>query len=96
MNDRPDDNDAPRVNHYSGPVFNGPVSQGQFAWDNENVTQNQQNNSTVAPGYEELAERVNTLLRELPRQGLADRDRQDAEEAAGEVLAAIGGLTGIG
>ncbi|MFC9387742.1 hypothetical protein DEJ44_10395 [Streptomyces venezuelae] len=90
MNDRPDENDAPRVNHYNGPVFNGPVSQGQFAWDNENVTQNQQNNSTVAPGYEELAERVNTLLRELPRQGLADRDRQDAEEAAGEVLAAIG------
>ncbi|MFH9722010.1 hypothetical protein ACH4M4_03470 [Streptomyces sp. NPDC017254] len=72
-----------------GPVFNGDVSHSQLAWNNGTVTQNQQSNSTVAPGYEELAERVNELLRELPRAGLGEQDRQDAEEAAAEVLAVI-------
>ncbi|WP_225803574.1 hypothetical protein [Streptomyces sp. NK15101] len=74
-----------------GPVFNGAVSNAQFAWNNETVTQNQQSNGTVAPGYETLAERVNELLRELPRYGLAEQDRQDTREAAEEVLAEITG-----
>ncbi|WP_318211088.1 MULTISPECIES: hypothetical protein [unclassified Streptomyces] len=89
---RPDENDAPQVNHYNGPVFHGAVSQGQFAWDNETATQNQQNNGPagpVAPGYEVLAERVNELLRQLPGAGLAEQDRQDTQEAAEEVLAVI-------
>ncbi|WP_329278533.1 hypothetical protein [Streptomyces sp. NBC_00691] len=103
MSDRPEQNDAqgneapggdaPQVNHYNGPVFNGSVSQGQFAWDNGTVTQNQQNNGTagaVAPGYEALAERINELLRQLPEAGLAEQDRQDTREAAEEVLAVIG------
>ncbi|MCX4980765.1 hypothetical protein [Streptomyces sp. NBC_00572] len=72
-----------------GPVFNGDVSHSQFAWGNENVTQNQQSDNTVAPGYEALAERVNELLRQLPRAGLAERDRQDTQDAAEEVLAEI-------
>ncbi|MDX2558729.1 hypothetical protein PV371_03575 [Streptomyces sp. TX20-6-3] len=97
MNDRPDENgtpenDAPQVNHYNGPVFNGSVSRGQFAWDNETVTQNQQNNGgtgPVAPGYEALAERVNELLRRLPEAGFGEQDRRDTQEAAEEVLAVI-------
>ncbi|MEU0398941.1 hypothetical protein ABZ318_01635 [Streptomyces sp. NPDC006197] len=74
-----------------GPVFNGAVSHSQFAWNNETVTQNQQSNGIVAPGYETLAERVNELLRELPRAGLAEQDRQDTQQAAEEVLAEITG-----
>ncbi|WP_395360494.1 hypothetical protein ACHGLA_11670 [Streptomyces sp. YH02] len=90
--DRPDENDAPQVNRYNGPVFHDAVTQGQFAWDNETVTQNQQNNGPagpVAPGYEALAERVNELLRQLPGAGLAEQDRQDTQDAAEEVLAVI-------
>ncbi|MFJ8665448.1 hypothetical protein [Streptomyces sp. NPDC093600] len=77
-----------RHNH-EGPVFNAAVSHAQFAWNNENVTQNQQDNSTVAPGYEALAALVTDLLRQLPRAGLTDRDREDTEAAANEVLATI-------
>lgn len=75
---------------HAGPVFNGAVSGAQFAWNNHHVTQNQQNNnSTVAPGYEALATLVTDLLRQLPQAGLADRDREDAEIAAREVLAEV-------
>lgn len=70
----------------NGPVFNGDVSGSQFAWNNENVTQNQQQNSTVAPGYEDLAKFVTALVKQLPRSGLSDADREDAEAAANEVL----------
>ncbi|MGW2301496.1 hypothetical protein [Streptomyces sp. NPDC001809] len=93
MNDRPDEHDAPQVHHFNGPVFHGPVSQGQFAWDNATATQNQQNVGVpgpVAPGYEALAERVAELLRQLPGAGLAEEDRRDTQEAAEEVLAVIG------
>ncbi|MGI5139364.1 MULTISPECIES: hypothetical protein [unclassified Streptomyces] len=82
-------NDPQNVNNYDGPVFNAGVSGAQFAWNNNAVTQNQQNNSTVAPGFETLATLVTNLLRELPRAGLADPDREDAESAAREVLATI-------
>ncbi|MFG2894104.1 hypothetical protein [Streptomyces sp. NPDC048248] len=43
----------------------------------------------MAPGFEALADRVSELLGQLPQSGLADRDREDAESAAREVLAAI-------
>ncbi|MFE1902500.1 hypothetical protein ACFW96_02375 [Streptomyces gardneri] len=83
-------NEPQNVHHHDGPVFNSGVSQAQFAWNNETVTQNQQSNgSTVAPGYEALAELVTGLLGQLPEAGLADRDREDAEAAAQEVLTEI-------
>ncbi|MFB7372132.1 hypothetical protein ACFC0D_20070 [Streptomyces sp. NPDC056222] len=75
--------------HYDGPVFNGPASHNQFAWNNGTVTQNQQVNGEVAAGYEALAARVAELLRQLPEAGLAEQDREDAEAAAGEVLEVI-------
>ncbi|MFG2139747.1 hypothetical protein [Streptomyces sp. NPDC048650] len=81
--------DPQNVNNYDGPVFHAEVSGTQFAWNNESVTQNQQNHSTVAPGFEALAELVTDLLRQLPRAGLADQDREDAESAAGQILEAI-------
>lgn len=82
-------NEPQNVNNYDGPVFNAEVSGAQFAWNNNTVSQNQQNNSAVAPGFEALALLVTTLLRELPQAGLADPDREDAESAAREVLATI-------
>ncbi|WP_327169590.1 hypothetical protein [Streptomyces subrutilus] len=82
-------NEPQHAPHGAGPVFNGPVSGAQFAWNNESVTQNQRNDTTVAPGFEPLAELVTELLRQLPDAGLADPDREDAESAAREVLAEI-------
>jgi hypothetical protein len=87
MNDPRDVNNT--VNNYEGPVFNAPASGNQFAWNNETVTQNQRNDSTVAPGFEALAQLVTDLLRQLPQAGLADHDREDAESAAREVLATV-------
>ncbi|MEU6879538.1 hypothetical protein [Streptomyces sp. NPDC046712] len=82
-------NDPQNVSNYDGPVFNGAVSGSQFAWNNEQVTQNQQNNSAVAPQFEALAQLVTDLLRQLPEAGLADQEREDTESAAREVLAEI-------
>ncbi|HET6504707.1 MAG TPA: hypothetical protein VFG87_28490, partial [Amycolatopsis sp.] len=81
-------NDPQNVNNYDGPVFNAAVSGAQFAWNNDTVAQNQQN-STVAPGFEALTKLVTDLLRQLPQAGLADQDREDAESAAREILVAI-------
>ncbi|MFF4449174.1 hypothetical protein [Streptomyces sp. NPDC001502] len=81
----------------SGPVFHGAVSGAQFAWGNDSVTQNQQNNTAPAPGSEAaaavaaLAVLVADLLRQLPESGLPDRDREDAEAAAQDVLAEVAG-----
>ncbi|MEV5973739.1 hypothetical protein [Streptomyces sp. NPDC051921] len=98
MNDpRNDPQDDPHrgaqtVHHYDGPVINGPVSRSQFAWGNESVTLNQQNNGdSVAPGYEELAALVRDVLRQLPAAGLGAQDTADAQVAAEEVLEQIAG-----
>ncbi|MCX5527604.1 hypothetical protein OG342_32930 [Streptomyces bobili] len=80
-----------QVHNYHGPVFNDPVSGVQLAWNNRSVTQNQQNNTAVAPGFEALAALMTDLLRQLPEAGLTDRDREDARTAAEEVLAEITG-----
>ncbi|MET7657188.1 hypothetical protein, partial [Streptomyces sp. NPDC005486] len=84
-------NDPQQVHHYDGPVFNGGVSNSQFAWNNETATQNQQLNNTVAPGHEALATLVTDLLRQLPGAGLGDREREDAESAAQEVPSGVRG-----
>ncbi|MET8167598.1 hypothetical protein ABZT34_25625 [Streptomyces sp. NPDC005329] len=84
-------NDPQQEHHYDGPVFQRAVSGSQFAWNNETVTQNQQLNSAVAPEHEALATLVTELLRQLPAAGLGDREREDTESAAQEVLAEITG-----
>ncbi|AZK94580.1 MULTISPECIES: hypothetical protein [Streptomyces] len=83
--------DAQGVNNYHGPVFNAGSSGNQFAWNNGTVTQNQQHNTAVAPGYEELASVVGNLLGELPRAGLGETERAETEAAARGVLAEITG-----
>ncbi|OQR62668.1 hypothetical protein B6E66_18885 [Streptomyces maremycinicus] len=84
-------NDPQQVHHYDGPVFQGGVSNSQFAWNNETATQNQQLNGPVAAGHEALATLVSELLRQLPAAGLGAQEREDAESAAQEVLAEITG-----
>jgi hypothetical protein len=80
------------VNNYHGPVFNADVSGAQIAWNNDTVTQNQQNTtSTVTPGYENLAKLITDLLQQLPQVGLEKPDLRDAEEAANDVLKEITG-----
>ncbi|MGQ5640361.1 MULTISPECIES: hypothetical protein [unclassified Streptomyces] len=74
-----------------GPVFNGPITGSQLAWNNETVTQNQRHDISAAPGFEELARYVDALRQELPRAGLAEQDRADADAAAEEVLAEVTG-----
>ncbi|MFE7299906.1 hypothetical protein [Streptomyces sp. NPDC057579] len=82
-------NDPQHADNAAGPVFHAEVSGAQFAWNNHTVTQHQQNADPAAPGFEALAALVTDLLRELPRVGLADQDREDTEAAAREVLATI-------
>ncbi|MEU9442693.1 hypothetical protein AB0D42_17560 [Streptomyces sp. NPDC048304] len=82
--------DPERQDVPGGPVFHGPVSGSQLAWNNETVTQNQRHD-IAGPGFEELTQFVRDLLRELPRAGLSEQDRADAEAAAAEVLAEAAG-----
>ncbi|KUN03436.1 hypothetical protein AQI95_23345 [Streptomyces yokosukanensis] len=83
--------DPQRREAHGGPVFHGPASGNQFAWNNDQVTQNQRNDGAVAPGFEALARLVGDLLGQLPGAGLAERDRLDAVAAAQEVLAEVTG-----
>jgi hypothetical protein len=78
--------DGPTINH--GPVFHGSAQGQQFAWGNRDVTQHQVSEQ-IAPSFEPLAEAVAEILKQLPAFGLDPDDRQDAEEAAGEVLAEV-------
>jgi hypothetical protein len=81
---------ADTVNNYDGPIFNAEASGNQLAWNNTNVVQNQQQNTTtVAPGFEELAAVIADVLRGLPHSGLSQEDREDAEVVAGEVMTEI-------
>lgn len=82
-------NESEHVSNYDGPVFNARVSGAQFAWNNDTVTQSQQNNGEVFPGFEDLAALVSGLLRQLPEAGLGAQEREDTESAAQEVLAVI-------
>ncbi|MFI5617230.1 hypothetical protein [Streptomyces sp. NPDC051567] len=83
--------DPQNTHHYDGPVFHGPVTGNQFAWNNETVTQNQRHNSAVAPAYEELSSLVTRFLQELPEAGLAAAEREEVESAARDVLGAVTG-----
>ncbi|MER7515168.1 right-handed parallel beta-helix repeat-containing protein [Streptomyces sp. NPDC126499] len=49
------------VHQYHGPVIHGPVSQAQFAWGNENVTQNQR---THTPAQTETSTQAETSTSE--------------------------------
>lgn len=74
----------------SVPVINVHGGQVQIAWNNENVTQNNQSVQTVAPGYEELAVTLTKILQELQDVPLNADDKDDIIEAAETVLQEVG------
>jgi hypothetical protein len=68
-------------------TFNGEVSGGQVSMGARgDTTQNQYRNEQVAPGYESVAQAVANVLQLLPQMSLQQRDLEDAEAAANEVL----------
>jgi len=74
---------------YNGPVFHGSADGAQLAWNNETVTQTQNQSQQIAPGFEAIAQAVVLTLERLPAVGLSQEDEQDAQETAREVLTEI-------
>lgn len=75
---------------YNGPVFYGDANGALLAWNNETVTQSQQQSrAEVAAGYETIAKAVVFVLENLHIAGLPEDAQQDAEEAANEVLTEV-------
>lgn len=79
---------APSVSNV--PVINVHGGHVQIAWNNENVTQNNQSVQTVAPGYEELAVALTTILQEMQSIHLNEDDKTDLTVTAEEVLREVG------
>ncbi|MDQ3577682.1 MAG: hypothetical protein M3443_08810, partial [Actinomycetota bacterium] len=77
------------VTNYHGPVFNGEVTGAQLAWNNTTVTQNHAHSEQVAPGFENVAQLVADMLRQLAGLGLPEQDARDAAEHAVIVLAEV-------
>ncbi|GAB3360580.1 hypothetical protein [Amycolatopsis echigonensis] len=75
--------------HHHGPVIHGGVHNSQLAWNNRNVTQNFAHTEQVAPGFEEVAQVVAKVKRQLNDLGLPDADARDAGENADAVLAEV-------
>jgi hypothetical protein len=74
---------------FNGPVIYGNANGAQLAWGNHAARQTQKRAEQIAPGFEAIAQAVVKTLEGLPAAGLAQDDRQDAEAAAGEVLAEV-------
>ncbi|MGL4745817.1 MAG: hypothetical protein ACRCXL_15700 [Dermatophilaceae bacterium] len=75
------------TNNYHGPVVTVHGDNAQLAWDNQMVSQTQ--NQDIARGYEELAKVVTGLLASLPALGLSDDDEQEAKSTAETVLGEV-------
>lgn len=73
--------------HYNGPVT--VVNAGdhaQIAWGNAHVAQGQETVEQIAPGYEDLANVLATLLQESAVLGLAEDDRAALDAEATSLL----------
>jgi hypothetical protein len=78
------------VHNYNGAFINGNLSGGAvLAWGNANVFHNQPQNQEIAPGYENLADAVVAVLKQLPVAGFDEQDREDVESVANEILAEV-------
>lgn len=74
---------------YNAPVINVHGDRAQLAWDNDSVVQNQASNKDIAPGYEELAALVVSIVERLPELELTTEDQEIAQESADEILAEV-------
>lgn len=73
---------------YNGPIVVVNGDHAQLAWDNQTVTQNQ-NQGAIAPGFEQVATALVELLKRLPEMGLDSDSREDVEVSANEALAEV-------
>lgn len=75
--------------NYNGPVIQGDANGARLAWGNQDVDQSQTDTQQIAPGFEPIAQAVTKTLEQLSMAGLSERDQEDAEEAAKEVLTEV-------
>ena len=72
--------------------YNAPVTvvnagdHAQIAWGNAHVTQGRETVEEIAPGYEDLAKVLATLLGESSGLGLAEKDREALDTEATSLL----------
>jgi hypothetical protein len=74
---------------YNGPVVNVHGDRAQIAWGNRDVSQNQEHQQEIAPGYEAIAKALASTLEHLADAGLSNDDRAMAEDAAKEALGEV-------
>lgn len=73
--------DSTTVNYNAPVTFVNAGDHAQLAWGNASVVQSQEQVEQVAPGYEELARVLTTLMQASASLGIPDEDRDalDAE-----------------
>ena len=74
---------------YNGPIILGSADGARLTWNSRDVNQSQSQTEQVVAGFEPLAQAVVSTLERLQLAGLADRDRNTAEEAANEILSEV-------
>lgn len=76
--------------NYNGPVVQVTGDHAQLAWGNNVANQTQDRVEQIAPGYEDLAKVLATLLAATPQLGLEDADKEALDN---EVAALLGQVT---
>lgn len=77
------------VNNYNGTVVTVNGDHAQLAWDADHIRQTKERTEEIAPGYEQLAQIVFTLLKELPNLPLDEDDKADARDNADVILGEV-------
>ena len=74
------------INNYHGPVVTVHGDNAQLAWGNETVDQQHNHVDDIAPGFEELAAQVATILASLPSLGLAEEEQAEVKSQGEQLL----------
>jgi hypothetical protein len=74
--------------NYYGAVVQGNADGAQFAWNNQQVTQNS-SGGVVNNNFKEFAEIIESILSSLPQYELSADDASDARDVADEILAEV-------
>jgi hypothetical protein len=72
--------------NYHGPVVTVQGNNAQLAWGNETVNQQHNQVDDIAPGFEELAAQVATILASLPSLGLAEQEQEEVKSEGAQLL----------